>query len=400
MSRVITACLPASDIGFRERIRDVLSEDRWDLNSPEGLALMQTVLRGTYPMATVLSHGVAAGGRSRTTVLEIYRDGPPGAAATALRWAEEVYDRSGASAYRLAVRILGEGSAAEWVVEQAFRDLRRSAPDKLSVEAGVAAIEAAALLLADQALAAEHAAPVAAATTGPEAGSVLAGISWRKGPVRRVLSPDALDTLLSSQRAALELSVLEDLKVHDIAERMQTTPKAIHGHLNKALVAVGSGERPTAAATLARWRESQRSWAELPPHDRARPEQGVEAAHAWLDYQVASNALPPSTVVLITDADRHFVATSSNAAQTLGRPSVVGLRIDDVTAPYARPLVPELWTMFDANGSMSGEYDCDRPGQVPVRTQFHGVWGRPLPNLQVGYLKPPVAVPPETMAAL
>ena len=111
-------------------------------------------------------------------------------------------------------------------------------------------------------------------------------------------------------------------------------------------------------------------------------------AHAWLDFQVASGAIPPRIVVLVTDISRRFVTASANAGQTLARPSMIGLRIDDITAGYARPLVPELWTLFDANGSMAGDYDCDRPGQAPLRVPFHGVWGRPLPDLQVGYLQP------------
>ena len=400
MSRVLAICLPASDVGFGERVKRVVAQDRWDLDSPEGLALMQAVLRGSYPKATVLSHGVAAGGQRRTVVLDVYRDGHPEAAALATSWVEAVYDRSGTSAYRIAARILGEGAAAEWAVEQAFRDLRRSVPEDLSVEAGGAAIEAAALQLANQARAAGHASPRAAMTTDTVPQSALAGASLRKGGVRQILTGRALARLLSSQREALELSVLEDLKVREIAERMQTTSAVVHGHLRDALLAVGSGDPPSAGSTLARWREAQHAWAELPAHHRARPERTLAAAHAWLDHQVASSALSPETVVLVTDGNRRFVATSGNAARTLGRPSVVGLRIDDVTAAYARPLVPELWTLFDANGSMSGEYDCDRPGQLPVRTQFHGVWGRPLPDLQVGYLDPPVEVPVEAIASV
>lgn len=400
MSRVLATCLPASDVGFGERVRQVVSRDSWDLDSPEGLALMQAVLRGSYPRATLRTHGVWAGTRRRTIVVEVYRDGPPEAAALALRWAEAVYDQSGGTAYRLAARILGEGGVAEWAVEQAFRDLRRSAPEDLSVEAGGAAIEAAAVQLADRARAAGHAAHSDGIATHSVPASTLAGTSLRKGAVRTVLSDRALARLLSSQREALELSVLEDLKVREIAERMQTTSAVVHGHLNDALLAVGYGDPPSAETTFARWRETLRGWATLPAHDRARREQGLAAAHAWLDYQVASRTVSPETVVLVTDSERRFVATSGNAALTFGRPSVAGLRIDDVTAAYARPLVPELWTLFDTNGSMNGEYDCDRPGQAPIRTEFQAVWGRPLPDLQVGYLNPPVALPVEASASL
>lgn len=397
MNRVMAVCLPATDHGFRERVRRLVDQDRWDLDSAEGLALMQAVLRGSYPLATVLSHGVAAGSRRRTVALDVYRDGHPGSDAVAMPWVEAVFDQVGTSAYRAAARILGDGAAAEWVVEQAFRDLRRSVTGGWSLETGAAAIEAAAVRLANAAYVTGHAPQTDHVPTAGVAESALAETSLRKGGVCRVLSNRSLATLLSSQREALELSLLEDLKVTSIADRMQTTPAVIHRHLNDALLAVESGEPPSATTTLARWREAERGWAELPAHHRARPESGLSAAHAWLDYQVASKAVSPETIVLVTDTDRRFVATSGRAAHTFGRPSLVGLQIDDVTAAYARPLVPELWTLFDANGSMSGEYDCDRPGQDPVRTQFRAVWGRPLPDLQVGYLDPPVAVATEAM---
>ena len=393
LSRVLAACIPPSDAGFRERVRHVVSQDRWNLDSLEGIALMQAVLRGTYPMATVLGHGVSAGGVRRTVVLDVFRDGGPGAAAFAMRFAEAVYDRSAGTAYRAAALILGEGAAAELVVERAFREFHGSVASGLSVDAAGAAIEAEALRLAREARPTEVEAAPGAVTTRSVAESALAETSLRKGGVRAALSGRAIARMLSSQREALELSVLEDLKVNEIAERMQTSPEVVHGHLRDALLAVGSGDPPTASTTLARWREAKRGWAELPAYHRARPERALAVAHAWLDYQVATHAVPSGTVVLITDADRRFVATSDNAAQALGRPSLVGLRIDDVTAAYAQPLVPELWTLFDANGSMNGEYDCDRPGQLPVRTEFHGVWGRPLPSLQVGYLAPPVTLP-------
>ena len=400
MSRVIAVCLPASDAAFGERVRRVVAQDRGDLGSPHGSGQLQATLRESYPLATVVSQGgVWAGGLRRTVVLDVHRDGPPGAASLAVRWAGAVYDRSGAAAYRAAARILGEGVRAEHVVEQAFREVRRSAISERSVEAGGAAVEAAALRLANDVLSARDAAPIALMTTDAVARPDLAGTSLRRGSVRRAMSRDAVACLLSSQREALELGVLEDLKVAEIAERMQATAAVVHAHFRDALLAVGSGAPPSTALTLARWREAQRDWAQLSKGHPARPARALAVAHAWLDYQVASGAVGPETVVLITDADRRFVATTANAAQTLGRPSLVGLQIDDITAAYARPVVPELWTLFDANGSMYGDYDCDRPGQTPIRIAFHGIWGRPLPDLQVGYLQPPRSAPTGRMAS-
>ena len=55
--RVLAACNPKSDAGFAERVRRVVAQDQWDLGSPEGIALVQAVLRQSYPMAAVLSRG-------------------------------------------------------------------------------------------------------------------------------------------------------------------------------------------------------------------------------------------------------------------------------------------------------------------------------------------------------
>ena len=342
-------------------------------------------------MAAVLGRdGVSAGGVLRTVVLEVFRDGLPGASDLRVRWTAAVYDLSGAVAYRSAVRILGEGSAAESVVEQAFREVRLSDPDGMSVEAGGAAVEAAAVRISNEAGTARDADPRDETAAEPAPSTALTGASLRNGTVRRKLTERALATLLASERETLELVLGEDLKVTEAAERLQTTPAVVNGHLRDALVAVDKGVPPTTATTLARWRHAQRAWAEVPEGDPSRTARGLDVAHAWLDYQTASGSVPRETVVLVTDLERRFVTTSGNAGGILGRPSLVGLRIDDVTADYVRPLLPDLWTVFDETGGMQGEYDCARPTGAPVRIPFRGVWGRPLPELQVGFLQPPV----------
>ncbi len=350
---------------------------------------MQAVLRETYPMATVVGHdGVWAGGRRRTVVLDVWRDGLSSQRDPSVMWAEELYEHRGAAAYRLVARILGEGATAEAVVERAFREVLRSSSDALAIDTAGATLEATALGYA-QAEQQRLDGPISSGTIETPPDPPLAGTTLRRGGVRQALSGYALALLLSDQREALELAVIEDLKVAAIADRMRTTASVVHRHLRDALLAVRSGVPPSAGATLARWREAQRSWAGLQPKHPARPERALAVAHAWLDYQVATGAIRPQTVVLVTDADRRFVAASANAGQTFDRPSVIGLHIDDVTASYGKALVPDLWTVFDMNGSMHGDYDCDRPGQAPIRIPFHGVWGRPLPELQVGYLQGP-----------
>ncbi len=394
MTRVVAACLPSSDAGFGERVRHVIDQGRWDLGSPEGIRLVQAVLRRSYPMATVVGHGgVWSGGVRRTVLLDVYRDGTPDAARDAMRWIGAVYDLGGPSAFRAAFRILGDGAASEEVVERAFRQIRPLGAAGVSIAVGVAALETAAVTIGRAALAAR--APVAGdvPTIAPQAATALAGASLRKGPVRRALNGDALASVTSSQREALELSLLGDLKVGAIADRMQITPAGVNRELNDALLAVSARAPLSVATTLARWREAERGWADLPASHPARPARSVDVAHSWIDYQVASHAIPPHTVALVTDDSRRFVTSTANAGALLGRPSVVGLHIDDITAEYARPFVPELWTVFDVDGSMAGDYDCDRPDLPPVRVPFRGIWGRPIPDLQVGYLGLPREVP-------
>jgi hypothetical protein len=103
-----------------------------------------------------------------------------------------------------------------------------------------------------------------------------------------------LASLLSVQREALELAVLEHLKVSsEIAERMQTSSSVVHRLLRDALVAVDSRVPPSTSATLTRWREAERAWSRSPSDDPARPGQAVAVAHAWLDYQTVTGGCRP-----------------------------------------------------------------------------------------------------------
>lgn len=402
MRRVlVAACLPSSDIAFGDRVSRIVERDEWDLDGPAGVALLQASLRQSYPMATVTPYdGVRAGGARRTVILHVDRDGAEATRMLAAWWTESVYDRSGAKAYGVAARLLGDGAAAEAAVEEAFAEIRRATLGAVGVDAAGDAVVAAARPLATAAREARGAAPNVPTARDPLSEPALSDASLQVRGVRRSLSGTALSRIPSSHRAALELAVLEDLKVRQIAERMQTTPPTVHRLLKDALVAVDHGVAATAATALRRWRETERDWRRLAAGHPSRADRAHGVAHAWLDFQFASGAVRPGTTVLVTDADRRFVATSANAGGMLGRPSAGGLHIDDITAEYARPLVPDLWALFDENGAMDGAYDCDRPGQTPIRTTFRGFWARPLPELQVGYLEPlgPISLgsPPRT----
>lgn len=366
MNRVLAVCTPDTDQTFGEHVRGVVADDRFDLRSPEGVALIEALLRKSYPMATVLPKDIGvAGGWHATLVVEVDRDGLGRGA-----WREAVEDRSGGAAVELAMGILDDGVAASAIVEQALDEVTSSPVSSLSVDAGGTAMEAATQRLAIDARAA-----------------------------RGLVGDAAMSGLRPDQREALELSIFEDLDIHAIAIRMQSSPEVVQGLLRDAAAAIGSGVVPSAPAILGRWRDAVRSWEALPEEHPDRVVHSISVAHAWLEYQAATGAIPADEFVLITDASRRFVAVSANAAPMLGRTSLVGKRIDDITAPSARPSLPETWATFLAEGSMAGDYACERPGMVPLRVTFRGYAGRPLPDLQVAYLRPMGVVAPAIGAA-
>jgi hypothetical protein len=79
VDRVLAVCFPASDIGFGERVRNVVAQKPWDLRSPEGQALLQTILRESYPYATVAPAATTLdGGWHPPVLVHVYRDGDTG----------------------------------------------------------------------------------------------------------------------------------------------------------------------------------------------------------------------------------------------------------------------------------------------------------------------------------
>lgn len=183
----------------------------------------------------------------------------------------------------------------------------------------------------------------------PAAGSVTA---W-----------SAIATLHPAARSALELAVFEGLRVNAIAERMQLASTDVLGLLDDALRTLRLHRPSSTQVALSEWRHAQRDLESISNDDSARRRQTLVVAHRWLDYQVASGAVLTDEIMLITDADRRYVATTANAPRAFDHPSLVGLRVDDINVSNVRPVVPDVWNAFVANGSMTGEYDCDRPGQ-------------------------------------
>ena len=187
---------------------------------------------------------------------------------------------------------------------------------------------------------------------------------------------------------ALDVGILDGLKLDPIADWMQLARADVGALLDEALGALRRGPPSSTEQALSRWREALRDLERLPPGDEAHVRLGLKVAYGWLDFQVASGAVPLNEVIIIAGADRRCIATSGNAAELLGRPSLIGLRIDDITVDDGRPMLPEAWNRFVATGSMTGEFACDRPGQAPIRLRYRAYPGRPLPGMQVSYLRP------------
>jgi hypothetical protein len=113
VNTVLAVCFPATDIGFGERVRSAIAADHWDLTSPEGLALMESVLRQRYPLATVRRESrTLEGRRAPTIVVDVYRDGPADRPDGSTPWAAALFERSGAASYGSALGIVGDESVA------------------------------------------------------------------------------------------------------------------------------------------------------------------------------------------------------------------------------------------------------------------------------------------------
>lgn len=327
MNRALAVCVPPTDLKFGEWVRRLIADDAWDLGSPEGIALMQAVLRETYPESTVKPGARTLDGGARPTlVLDVSRDGT---ADSGVDRAAASYDRAGAAAYRDALSILG------------------ATADRSPV------IASASFLAVDQ---------------------------------------DDLSRLPGAERVALELSAIEGLQVAAIAERMQLSMACIHRLLGEGSTSLESGTEPTPAMLLQQWRDAQRGWERMRDGDPARLGQAAMVAHAFVTFQEATGSIPVGHAVLVTDGARRYVAVSSGAAALMGRRTLVGLRVDDVTPEAGRAMLPTIWARFLADRSMAGEYAVDRPGQDPISLAFRADTDRPLPGLQVSHLAPAATV--------
>lgn len=110
--------------------------------------------------------------------------------------------------------------------------------------------------------------------------------------------------------------------------------------------------------------------------DPDRPAAILDCIDAWLDYQVASQLIGPSDVVLVTDGERRYVRTSSDALGLLGF-DPVGRRIDDLV-PAGDAAPAELWTTFVAGGRMDGVFRLVDPSGRVIPIRYHAVADAPF----------------------
>ena len=75
MNSVVPVCFPSSDARFGEHVRSFVHRERWQLDSPEGVALLQSLIRTSYTMVSVSSREQVLSRDGHTvTVIDVYRD--------------------------------------------------------------------------------------------------------------------------------------------------------------------------------------------------------------------------------------------------------------------------------------------------------------------------------------
>ena len=99
--------------------------------------------------------------------------------------------------------------------------------------------------------------------------------------------------------------------------------------------------------------------------------------------------------LLLADDDRRYVFASRAAARLLGRSAarILGLRIEDVTAPSIRDRVDELWQSFVEAGSQNADFALARPDGSVVQVHYEARANTPWRGVHASVL----GVPTETV---
>jgi formate hydrogenlyase transcriptional activator len=82
----------------------------------------------------------------------------------------------------------------------------------------------------------------------------------------------------------------------------------------------------------------------------------VENGPKELEHLFRAIVFQPSTPILLTDNDRRYQEASIGASKLLGMPreKIIGLSLDDFTAPSFRPVILERWRAFLKEGVQEG----------------------------------------------
>jgi hypothetical protein len=135
MSPVEAICVPASDVTFGDRVRGLIRNEHWDLQSPEGIGLMQALLRGSYPNATVLPRAMGHPEvPAAPLMLEVVRDGGRTGTEIAAAWLSLVRERNDADLQDLASRIVADPRDVADVVDRAFHSVAARTSPSIDAE--------------------------------------------------------------------------------------------------------------------------------------------------------------------------------------------------------------------------------------------------------------------------
>ncbi len=76
--------------------------------------------------------------------------------------------------------------------------------------------------------------------------------------------------------------------------------------------------------------------------------------------------------MVIADNERRYVAANPAACLLLrlAEPDVLGLRIDDLSPPEARPAIDELWAAFLRDGTQRGAFELQMPDGPRLAVEY------------------------------